>query len=678
MLTKNKYLPVYRSFFNNFDIDFMNPSYSESNKLNRGSGYFSLRSLILSIDGLIRFIKNDGYINLICNPELSNEDIEKIDAGLSISIEDISKDLLEKVENEILSEDIDKLKMDIVCNMISAGRLKIKIAYMPNGIYHEKFGTFFDNEGNMVYFNGSANETYNAKRRNFESFFVTTSWTGDVEAIIEECEYFDKLWNNEVEGLVVYDFPDAIKEKIFTKYKSSSSLGVAIKNYINRDEDHKKELYSYQETAIKEFFDNEFAHFYEMATGTGKTFTSVKTIEKLIEKKGKIFVLICVPQIDLQSQWQEALNENGYSKVYLFGGENNSKLTETDINNSIIDYMINDQSAFCISIYDTFFSKFYSICDNIDNLFIIFDEAHNLSENQIAKLPKNVKYKLGLSATIQRFNAKETDKIIEYFTNNTIKPYFYGIEDAIKNGFLSRYEYHPIFVNIGTDDYEKYKKKNIFLATLLNAEIKDHDAITKARRERNLIIKQANCKISLLESMIGKYEFKNSVVYCGQGKDEEESIIDIVSNILGRKGHYDVSQFTSKTVDRKSVLKEFEHNYYDTLVAIKCLDEGVDIPKLDKIYIMASDSSLKQTIQRRGRVLRKCKETGKQKAFIYDMVVLPPEDCYDSSAKSLIITEFKRAQEYCRLAVNKDDVVRDLNYYLDIYGVTEEELYNEE
>ena len=116
-----------------------------------------------------------------------------------------------------------------------------------------------------------------------------------------------------------------------------------------------------------------------------------------------------------------------------------------------------------------------------------------------------------------------------------------------------------------------------------------------------------------------------------------------------------MSQFTSKTQNRKRVLYEFEQGYYDTLVAIKCFDEGVDVPKLDKIYIMASDGALRQTVQRRGRVLRKCKESGKTIAYIYDMVVLPPVEAGTYGCDGLLKVELPRAKEYNRLALNKEE-----------------------
>ncbi len=681
MLTKNKYLNIYRSLFSNFDVDFMNPSYAESVILNRGSGYFSLRSLILSMDGLIRFIKNGGVINLICNPELSEEDIARIDAGVMLKHENVIDCLITRLENENDLSEKEILKMDIISNMIATQRLNIKVAYMPEGIYHEKFGTFIDENKNMVYFNGSANETVFAKKRNFESIVVSTSWNGDSKYIENECEYFELLWNNKVEGLEVIDFPKAVENKIFDTYKRSYDLEEAIKKYVYYDSlPAKKTLYPYQETAIEEFVNNGFKHFYEMATGTGKTFTSIRTIKRLHDITNKTFVVICVPQIDLQNQWCAALQNDGYSNVYLFGGMNDSKKTETDKNNAIIKYYTGEKLVICVAVYDTFFSKICTAISKIDNLFLIFDEAHNLTSGNLKKIPSNTKFKLGLSATVERFSVTETKAILDYFTEGTIEPYYYGIEEAIDNGFLSHYEYYLIPVYLSEEEFEKYRVKTKIIATLMNSDDKDDmERLNKLRNERSLIIKQTRAKVDKIYDMISAYNFSNSVIYCGQGKDEDESIIDKVTEILHKQGNYDVTQFTSKTINRAQVLYEFEHNYYDSLVAIKCFDEGVDVPKLDKIYIMASDSSMRQTVQRRGRVLRKCKETGKTIAYIYDMITLPPYGVYGGSGvNSLLLNELRRVNEYARLADNLDKIETEIKDLIDTYNVVEEEIDYEE
>lgn len=679
MLNKRTYKPIYRTHKDSIDQDFYVPCFAESIRLDRAAGYFSLHSLTLSIDGIIRFIRKGGQIKLICSPDLSQADAELIDACVSLDKEHITKSLLESITSVNLTDE-ELSQLDVICNMLTEGILTIKIAYQPLGIFHEKFGIFIDEDNNKVYFNGSLNETKRAFVHNQESIRVNCSWINDSTScfIDNEQQYFDSLWNNQEESVVVIDFPEAVEKDLLNCYKRSETLATAIDNYISSHiQKGKKTLFSYQEEAIRQFCENGYQHFYEMATGTGKTFTSIKTIQTLGKKcNEQLFVVVCVPQVDLQTQWACALNEEGYDKVYLFGG--NGKSFDQTIAEATIDFYSNESNVICVAVYDTFFSKMYSKIQRITPLFLIVDEAHNLTQGNLSILIKlNPKYKLGLSATIQRFCEIESRAIAKFFTPG--ETFYYGIEDAIENDFLSKYEYHPIFVHLSEEENDKFALKSKYLAQELNKKEPDAEVIDKLRRERSLILKQASNKMEKLAELAENgYNFVNSVVYCGQGKDGEgEALIDSVTKILYEQGLV-VSQFTSHTVDRKRVLYEFEHGFYDTLAAIKCFDEGVDVPKLDKIYIMASDSALRQTVQRRGRVLRKCKDSGKTIAYIFDMVVLPALEVGTYGCEGLLKIEFSRAREYNRLALNREvneSLFREIEneYHITIENITDYE-----
>lgn len=656
MLNRIEYKPIYRTHKDSIDQDFYVPSFSESIRLDRAAGYFSMHSLVLSIDGIIRFVRKQGKINIICSPELSQSDAELIDACISLSQDQITRNLIESITGAQLNDD-EAAKLDVICNMISEGLLTIRIAYQPLGIFHEKFGIFTDAQDNKVYFNGSLNETKRAFVFNQESIQVNFSWQSEYTKnfIEQEQDYFDSLWNNRVEDVRVIDFPEAVEKELFHYYKRSETLESAIDKYISSHMTKgKKTLYTYQEDAIKEFCDNGYHHFYEMATGTGKTFTSIKTIQHLQDVSGeKMFIVICVPQIDLQTQWESSLYEEGFEKVFLLGG--NGTATDRTFTEASIAFHTENESVICVAVYDTFFAKVCPRILNFEPLFIIVDEAHNLTNGNLSMLKRlNPKYRLGLSATIQRFSEEESIDIKKFFTPTDT--FYYGIEDAIENEFLSKYEYHPIFVRLNEEEQDKFFQKSKYLAQEMSKDEPDEAVIDRLRRERSLILKQASEKITKLEELVDNgYHFVNSVVYCGQGKDTDgDTIIDSVTKVLNSRGLV-VSQFTSRTLDRKKVLHEFEHGYFDTLAAIRCFDEGVDVPKLDKIYIMASDSALRQTVQRRGRVLRKCKESGKTMAYIFDFVVLPALAAGTHGCDSLLTIELSRAREYNRLAVNKEE-----------------------
>ena len=681
MLTRNNYLPIYRSLINDLDRDFFIPCYRESVFLERGVGFFSLGSLILDIEGIISFLENGGKIHLVCNPRLSEEDINIIIAGQKLDKDCITKSLLREISVESHFSELELAALDVICNMLCEKNLIIKIAYMPDGLYHEKIGIFSDEDGNKIYFSGSANETVNAKLHNAECIGVALSWDSGSKMIELQQDYFNKLWNNCFgERLQVMDFPEAVEKQIFEKYRKSTSLEQAIESFQKSKKiqfKHSKKLYPYQEQAINEFINNGYAHFYEMATGTGKTFTAVKTVERAIKDKGPLFVVVCVPQTDLQPQWKAAFEECDFEDIYYLGGLAAGKSDENFDDASILFYGGERKTIVCIAVYDTFFAKFASQCSDIDNLFFIVDEAHNLTPSYLKAVPKDPLCRLGLSATLERFERFQADGIKSFFTKDRNETFIYSIEEAIDAGYLSHYRYHPIIVYLSDEETSRYKAKSKALALEMNQENRDEDKISRLRTERSLIIKQASGKLIKLKSMGGDYPFRNSVIYCGQGKAEEESIIDKVTQIV-HDMKMRVSQFTSKTVDRTKVLEKFSQGYFDVLVAIKCFDEGVDVPKLDKIYILSSDSSLRQTVQRRGRVLRLCAESGKREANIYDMIVLPTPQNYGAGCRSIIASEIVRFCEYNRLSDNVEDNKKIVEGILKMYNLTEEDLSNEE
>lgn len=677
---------IYKTKKDNVVDEFLVPVLRESHVYDRGAGFFTLDALSGLADGLIPFVQENGIIRVITSVELSEKDIGIIKQGLQKQENTVLEHIRKEIEEDINNQET-LAKLDFITNLIAAGILVIKIAYIPNGIYHEKIGLFTDRYGNKVYISGSNNATVAGQKNNWESFMVLTSWWGDNDIIQEQQLYFNNIWNNEEEGIEVIPFPEAEKRKLIQKYKASNDVDSAAKRLqkVLPQPKKKKSPYEYQKIAIQQFLNNNGNHFFEMATGTGKTYTAVKASITLFNKLGKLSVVILVPQIDLQQQWERAYDEEEIKASFL-GGYANAVESKYNFGAFIINSQMNDSINVLISTYDTFFTKYYKQCEQIGkNTLIIIDEAHNLSPNQIKRLPEFFAYRLGLSATPERYSQNETDKIVEFFTRNTVKPYLYTIDEAIQNGYLCHYLYYPIFVYLAEDEFNSYQNYTRQVIVALNQEPRDDELIKDLLTKRSSIVKKSASKVRKLEEMVvGKgnvtYSFKNCVIYCGHGKDyeTEESIIDAVTRTLAKDGHYSVSQFTSHTTDRAMVLKEFENGNYDVLAAIKCFDEGVDVPKLDKIYIMASDALNRQTIQRRGRVLRTCTDTGKKYAYIYDFVALPPYGITEGvGVKNLVVNETRRVNEYARLADNKEEAINEMASLIDKYNIVEEDMENE-
>lgn len=686
-LKELKIKTTYRSFIDNIVEDFFVPCLKEGELYYRGVGYFTLEGLNGILEGIIPIVRKRGEVRIITSPMLLKEDIERVNNGEKLDDFMLSEILARELVKP--EDDYQKIGLNLLSKLIINNIIQIKIAYLSNGIYHEKIGIIKDREGDIIAFNGSTNETKNAQFKNLESFTVLKSWK-DKDAIDESLEYFNRLWNDEIEQLSVLTLPEAIKKKMVHEYEASDSLEDAIEKYQNIimkkiPLPQQRGLYEFQKNAINEFMQNRYCHFFEMATGTGKTFTAIQTIKELL-KKEKAYVMILVPQVDLQNQWFLELKREGFENISLFGGDN-IHLDDwvTTFNKTLIEYKISNIPIISISIYDSFFAKVVNRVDNIENLFLIIDEAHNISENQFKKLPTNAVCRLGLSATPEKHNKWLTEEIVSYFTRDNVETFKYTIEEAINSNFLSRYNYYPIFVHLNEDEFGKYKVLSKKLAALINAKEKNQDFINTVANNRSIIIKKAVSKTEkLIEMILDKenYNFKNSVIYCGQGKngESEDKLIDVVMKALNDFGEYRVSSFTSETDMRSGVLKYFEEGYYDTLVALKCFDEGIDVPKLDKIFIMSSDKLKRQTIQRRGRVLRKCIESGKKIAYIYDLVVLPPEKNFEgSSAASLIKMEFQRVKEYMRLSENRLDYEQKIATIESNFGIQESDVqYDEE
>lgn len=682
--------------------DFYIPALTESVTYKRIAGYFSSNSLAISAKGISKFIENGGNIQLIANVVLSEDDQDTIKKF----IHDKERKILLEIES--MDDALKKGHLMLLAWLLKNDRLDIKIAKVDNGLEHKKKGVLEDSEGNIISFSGSDNETVSGWLHNHEDFHVFCSWIdGDSRHLEPDIMSFQKLWNNEGNRVNVYEVSEAFKEGLIQNAPADTSEFATLSNelakklleeYSNKldlnlgSTSNVKKLHPFQSKAIEEFKFNNYRHFYEMATGTGKTFTSVHTIKELAETIPTIFTVILVPLIDLQEQWILELENNGFSDIQVIGGPRSPSDWEYIFNQNLLDYLEGEvRNIIYVAVYDSFFSKLVAKMKNIDNLFLIVDEAHNLSENQLKKIPENAIYRLGLSATPEKHDEIQTKYVLEYFLQEGQESFKYTIEDAIKAGFLSRYYYYPIFTFLEDDEFSRYTDYSKRIAILQNIEPIDKEALKVALRERSLIIKKAEHKTIKLKEMISsnEYDFSNSVVYCGQGKygDTDQSLIGVVTKAFGN-ADYIVSTYTSKTENRHIVLEKFKQGFYDVLVAIKCFDEGIDVPQLDKIYIMSSDSLLRQTVQRRGRVLRVCKETGKQFAHIYDMIVLPPLNYGDlNSAHTLIQNEMHRVNEYNRLAENSSENSVNLSKFIeDTYSLdlsldsiseneTEDEIY---
>lgn len=649
----------YRSDRDTLNEDFFIPCLNEATIYDRASGYFTSESFSVLSKGLESFLQKDGKIRIVANPRLTLEDIEAIDKGYKAKDKIIEESLIREIE--LTSKNIENNPLDIIAWLIYLEKLEIKIAFTKNNsIYHEKFGIFTDEEGTSVAFSGSANETYSGLTQNFEKVDVYFG-DNDSKRIIGIHEDFEKLWTNNTKSLEIIDIPDVVIEKIM-KYKSKKIPVLTYKKdkniFIPRE---------YQKNAIDSWIENNRKGILEMATGTGKTITSLLASKKVLEIDKKVFNIIIVPFQHLFGQWEKDI-----VKIYsgfIINCNSMNKKWRIELKNTIRDFNIGlKNEVFVITTYETARSVDFKdrVKKIVGNALLISDECHYITTSTYKDFPfEKFQSRLGLSATPNRW----WDETGTTFINKAIgKVVFkYGLEEAIKNDKLTPYKYHPHIIDLTESEMEKYKKLTQQMINYLDKE--DNDSKDKLKQlilKRAKIINKAENKINNFLEEIKKEnldKLTHTLVYCAPGTTNE---ITLKLSELGLK----VSKFNSTVdnKDRQKLLKHFEEGSIQVLVAIKCLDEGVDIPVTKKAYFLSSTSNPREFIQRRGRVLRKSKN--KLYAELHDFIVLPHSFGFDDF-KNIAVKEMPRFVEFNRSSLNEYEAKLEVLEILEKYGLNE-------
>ena len=675
----------YRSLLDNVAKEFYVPLLSQAISYKRAVGFFSSSALVSMTKGIAGLVKNGGKIQLIASPYLSDEDIEAIRAGYSRR-QIINKALLKGLKEPANEYQQDRL--NLLANLIADGILDIRIAITENnsyiGMYHEKMGIIEDSDGNKVAFAGSMNETLTAQKYSYETIDVFTSWSDDRDRVeIKECS-FAAIWANNEPNLRTMDFDD-VSDEFIKKYRkkpvdySTVTTDQDVVPEIEHEYSFFKipttvEFYDYQKEAIEAWIKRGCCGIYDMATGSGKTYTALGSITKLSQiLNEQLAVVIVAPYQHLVEQWVEDINKFNVSPIiaYSYPGQKWRKQFEDAVN----AYNVGAIKHFCVISTNATFSTddFQRILLKFKkNYLFVVDEAHNFGSKKLgALLPKKARYRLALSATIERYRDEEGTAILKKYFGSTPCISF-TLKDAIQKGFLTSYYYYPVVCYLDADELERYND-------LTRLIIKNGGA-SKENTEKNpyvemLLIKRARiisgCKdkvAKLIEAIEPYKKEKNILVYCGATKYDNDKINDDddvrqIEEVNGRLYHelgMKVHKFTSSESkeEREDIKRRFASGDLQVVTAIKCLDEGVNIPAIQKAFILASSTNPKEYIQRRGRVLRRAK--GKEYAEIFDFITLPRKldtvqfcDKHQLEADlSLVRKEFNRMLDFAETARN--------------------------
>lgn len=675
-------LPIkisYRSKgFDNILDAFIIPAFKQSSVYKRSVGFFSSSVFELTGEGVREFVEHGGSIQLICSPELSEKDLEAIKLGYQLK-----ETVVDRAVNSDLEKAFEPLGNDcliLLAELILRDVLNIKLVDVDDsyGIYHDKIGIFIDSEGDKVLFVGSPNESKNAYMGNYEKIRLSVSWKeGDIDRIKDDEDEFDAIWNGLNPFINTKKLNDAVIRKL-QEEAGKRSLDLP------KRKDEPIKLRDYQKEAIAAWKRNNNKGFYVMATGTGKTWTAIYTANEII-KKENILLVICAPYKHLVKQWYEDVH-----KIYpnfptiLISSENAS--WQDQLLEALMDSRYNDEKTVIaistIKSFDT--EKFERIVRKSKmKRMLIVDEAHRFKK--LSDMTKRLyAYMLGLSATpASRKNDEFAEQLLSYFGGEV---YDLPIEYAIDKGYLVHYNYHPIYVEATENDEAQFDYYTRMMSFCFKNNICiDVENLAKYKRARLRVISGAEEKISRIKWILSHIMEKDHfIVYCGDGRiydevdDEGNALrhIQYIKNILTESG-YKVCQFTAseKMNERMRIVESFNKGMIDTMVAIRCLDEGINIPSIEGALLLSSNDDYREFVQRRGRILRTYynmyTEKRKRMANIYDVIVLP-----SNSSHSFALIELRRFYEYARLASNYEECMDELNTLMARYGIDQDEFQN--
>ena len=690
--------------------DFFTEALIESCNFDLGLGFFSSSGIRSLSYGFALFIANGGKMRVVMNHILSKEDKEVIENGQKHLIEDFEDNILCDIKKliETLSKE-DEQFFRCLSYLISVDRIKfVATVSTKGGLGHDKYGIFKDEKGNKVAFIGSANFSQSALELNGETITVFTS-PNDDNRIAEYQTLFDQSWEKDTPHLIHIPIENV---KIFIREKfpeaSLTNLieeGINLRESIGMDNDVPPKYYKpiskrildkielkepeprfpfpeerkIQIDAYNAWIGNGKKGMFAMATGSGKTVTALNCIRKQYKENGYYKAIIVVPTQALAMQWEHETKSFNFQNIVSTHSDKDWKdVLSRYITRSLLD---STKSIILITTYATFnrndIQLFLKKVRGIETFIYVADEAHNIgSQNSLKHLPEMINWRIGLSATPERiYDDLGTEKLYEFFDSKPPKyTYRYTMKQAIEEGILCNYDYYPIFIELTSSEMEEYERISDQLRKYIDADTGKYkpNAEKLLLKRKRIIHKAENKKIAisdLLEELKQKQKLDYTFVFVPEGYEPDYSIndsynidqddihiIDEYAQMFKEHG-YSYHKYISGLDDAPSILQNFADGDIQILLSMKCLDEGVDIPRAEHAIFCSSTGNPRQFVQRRGRVLRKCK--GKEKARIWDLIVTPPNILDESNKieRNLFFNEVKRIVNFAALADNQIDIL---------------------
>ena len=646
-------------------------------------GYFSSSSLGELAPGLSTYLKKHHYpVRVVISPLLTEQDYFAVTKNRKELIEIARKLLLDETPS---SHALAQHTLECFAWLISQRRLILRLAFMRNALFHPKVWLFQALDARVA-LHGSSNLTKSAMTQNREQLTLSRDWKSEesnyhVERLIEE---FDELWSGKIDDCVVLDLPEAIEKELVSKYKGEQmppervvlDLWEKAEKLKSTDEqailsmppelripmhlEYRSGPFSHQGQAVDAWEAAGRRGILEMATGAGKTITSMIAAKRLQDEVGKLFVLVSAPYRPLIEQWCAEVSEFGVDPINLsaVGGRDNrsAKLKQAA---RLLRHGASRAEVLIVSNDTLCTPEFKELFESIDApKLLIADECHNLGvQSFTANPPISCIYRLGLSATpVRQYDAQGTSDLLRYFGDVC---YEFGLKEAIGK-CLTEYDYYVHYVELTPEEMRVWKELTEQISReswKLDEGVSDA-YLDNLLRQRRVVLETANGKIGELSRSLDRMDLRalrHTLIYTTDKAPEQ--ILD-VNQLLNDKGILFRQMTHEESSDRKltkDILHAFQEGHTQVLTAKRVLDEGVNIPQIKLAFVLASTTVRRQWIQRRGRLLRKCPSIGKESADIHDFVVLPPDVTIgevDKDARQIVKSELTRVWEFAHLSRN--------------------------
>ena len=720
---------------------FFNDCLENSKEFDLQLGYFSSATISVLADGFASFISNGGKMRLVINHIESEENKDAINKGVHGGI----IDCFDLTNFESLRQTFDEYQQqffECLAFLIYNKRIDIRIIKPRNkkGISHTKSGQFRDGDS-ITSFTGSANFTISGLFNNLEEIKIDRSDSIDMmvqKRITSQRDEFDTIMNGKKKN-VEYLSPENLVSAIMTNYGDKdieelldveAKLRKIKQERAIRERQQSKNVVcevhditpsfpypqgprEYQKTAFENWKNNKQKGLFAMATGTGKTITSLNCLFEIYQRKGYYKAIILVPTITLVNQWEQECRKFRFSNIIKVYSKN---LTWRDEVERILfneKYKTDKEPEVSYIIISTYASyareKVFNVLNGFDKkrLLLIADECHNMGSGSLVKRLKDIPYlrRIGLSATPERqFDDEGNEKLRKFFGSEKSYTYEYSMEEAINKGVLCKYMYYPHLVQLNQEEMDAYVELSDRIAKYFNFDKGRFDDIDEKLKmlllARKRIVHKAERKLEAFKDIIEKrYQkkgnLKYTLVYVPEGNmpdyvggnddfdrsedisddsDAEHLINQYTQVVTEVDDHITVRKFVSGQKDREEILSDFADGRLQVLTSMKCLDEGVDVPRSELAIFCSSTGNPRQFIQRRGRVLRT--HPDKKMAELHDLVVVPELNPNSNSFRmeqSLLRGELMRVNNFALLSENPSYSEMELRDVMNHYGLN---LYN--